>query len=318
MNQQHNLIIMGDIMTVQNARLKIQATIASVLTAFTILIIKIYAYIMTGSMAMMAGVMDSTMDVFASLSMAYAMVHAVRPPDACHRFGHGKAEGLASMFQACFIIVAGIFLGYQSILRFFQPQAISEEFLGIALTGVVLVLTITLVMFQSYVIRKTNSVGVESDSLHYKGDVLMNIGVIITLGVAYFMDTAYVDIVFGVGIAVYFIYNGFGIFKKALDILMDKELSESKRIAIEKCVIDHPKALGLHDLRTRSTGGQDFIEFHLEMDGTMSLSQAHTIAHEVEDKIKTVFPDATVIIHQEPAGIKDKRLDDEIKKAVGE
>ncbi len=294
--------------------LKLSATIASVFTALIILFLKIYAYIITNSMAMMAGVLDSAMDVIVSASMAYAMFHAVRPPDATHRFGHGKAEGLGSLFQATFMLVAAIALGHQSLLRFYAPVAVEHELVGILVTLVVLLLTGGLVAFQSFVIRKTGSLGIASDSLHYKGDILMNIGVIVALAVSYYTPIGWVDGLFGLGVAIYFVYNGGVILKRAIDVLMDRELTQSKRDAIKQCVMNHPKVHAIHDLRTRSTGGQYFIEFHLEMDGALTLNEAHDITHEVEEKLLLLYENAVVTIHQEPAGIDDSRLDHVIKK----
>lgn len=295
-------------------RLKILATLASVSTALIILMLKSYAYVVTHSMAMMAGVLDSAMDVLVSVSMAYAMFHAIRPPDVTHRFGHGKAEGLASLFQACFMIGAAMVLGYQSVIRFFTPIAIEQEVIGMGITVTALFLTGVLVSFQSYVVCKTASLGITSDSLHYKGDILMNIGVLIALAGSYYTSVVWFDGLFGIGVAVYFIYNGAHILKNAIDVLMDRELAQSKRDSIKSCVKSHPKVHAIHDLRTRSTGGQYFIEFHLEMDGALTLIEAHDIAHEVEDKLKLLFNNAVVTIHQEPSGIKDNRLDNVIRK----
>lgn len=297
----------------QDGPLKILASNISVLTALVILAIKVYGYMETSALSFMAGILDSAIDAIASTLLAFAMVKSVQPPDRDHRFGHGKAEGLAAFLQSLFILGSGVLLVIQTFFRSQDPQPISETPLGIVLTLVVLVLTALLVAFQIYVIRQTGSIGITADSMHYKGDFLLNMGVLVTLALTHYMQTPVIDMAFALGVAGFFFYMGGQIAKSGLDMLMDRELSQKKRDTIIDIVDNHPEARGIHDLKTRQSGGDVFIEFHLEMDGVLSLQKAHDITHKVESIIQETFPDAIVTIHQEPAGIDDDRLDDIIK-----
>ena len=298
----------------EHAKLRRRATLFSVTVAVILIVAKLIAYVQTESVSILSSLLDSTLDAVVSLLMLFSVRAAMTPADSDHRFGHGKLEPLASLGQAFFIGASAVFLVYEALFRLAKPEAVSAPGLGVAAMVLSIVLTLFLVAYQTYVIRKTNSVAIQADSLHYKGDLLMNLGVIVALGLSYYTDFPYFDPGFAIVVAVILINSSWKIGHDSVAMLMDKELPEADREKIETLVTLHPKVFSIHDLRTRSSGVQCFIEFHLEMDGKMSLHDAHDVTEEIEMKLYEAFPTAEVIIHQEPAGIDDDRLDDRLEE----
>ena len=293
-------------------KLRLYATYASVTMASILIIIKLAAFAMTNSVSLLASLMDSTIDALASIITMYSVRHAIEPADENHRFGHGKIESLAALAQAMFILSSAIFLIFEAVNRFSHPSPVEHTTIGIIVMIVSIVLTIALVMFQTYVVRKTRSAAIDADSLHYKGDLIMNAGVIIALILTSQFSWQFIDPVFAVIIAFILIGSVFGICRQSFDILLDKEIDDTERQRIIDIVEAHPKTQHIHDLRTRDSGHLLFIEFHLEMDGNMPLQAAHDVTEDLERKLYDAFPTAEVLIHQEPAGIEDDRLDTRI------
>lgn len=293
-------------------KLRLYATYASVSVAVLLIAIKFIAFVMTNSVSLLASLMDSTIDALASIITMYSVRHAIEPADEQHRYGHGKIESLAALAQAMFILSSAIFLLFEAVNRFTHPSDINHTSVGVGVMVISIVLTLGLVMFQTYVVRKTKSAAIDADSLHYKGDLLMNTGVIIALLLSAQFHWQWVDPVFAVLIAFILIGSVIEICRQSFDILLDKEIDKEDRQRIMDIVTAHPKAQHIHDLRTRDSGHVLFIEFHLEMDGNMSLQKAHDVTEDLERKLYDAFPKAEVLIHQEPAGIDDDRLDTRI------
>ncbi|MGE5547888.1 MAG: cation diffusion facilitator family transporter [Solirubrobacterales bacterium] len=289
-----------------NARLMRLATYASSAVAVTLIVTKLVAWSMTGSVALLSTLIDSILDAAASLMNLWAVRHALTPADREHRFGHGKAEPLAGLGQAAFICGSGGLLLIEAIDRFFHPQSVQRGGIGIAVMVFSIVLTLVLVRFQKYVVTKTSSVAISADSLHYTGDVLINGSVIVSLLLAMFLDWTFADPIFAVAIAGYLVWNAWQIALSSLDMLMDRELPEAERDRIRIIARSHPEVRNMHDLRTRLSGQQGFIQLHLELDANLPLYKAHDIADEVEKAIMDAFPNFDVIIHQDPAGLREK------------
>ncbi|MBF0561512.1 MAG: cation diffusion facilitator family transporter [Alphaproteobacteria bacterium] len=279
------------------------ASYASVAMAVTMVLAKLGAWSLTDSVALLSSLVDSILDVATSLINVLAIHQALQPADAAHRFGHGKAEPLAGLGQAAFIAGSGLFLVIEAGNRLFHPAAIDNSRIGIAVMAVSIVLTLALVRFQNYVVKRTRSVAISADALHYTGDILINGGVIVALVCVTQLHWTLVDPVIGVGIAGYLLFNSWQLAVSSLHLLMDREFDDQEREQIRAIVLSHPGALSLHDLRTRSSGPQRFIQLHLELDRNMPLWQAHDIADHVELKLREAFPEAEVIIHQDPAGL---------------
>ncbi len=286
------------------AKLMKRATAASVTVATILIAIKLVAWMITDSVSLLSSVIDSAMDVLASLVNFIAVRHAIQPADPEHRFGHGKAEPLAALAQAAFISGTGVFLVVEAAHRLSDPRPIEQGAVGIGVMGFSIVLTAILVVYQRYVIRKTSSTVVHADSLHYTMDVLVNGSVIVAILLSTRLDWSFADPIFAIGIAGYIMYNAWKIGRRALDQLMDRELPNEARERIKKIVLDHPAVVSMHDLRTRRSGVNTFIQLHIEMDGALSLSRAHAVSDEVEAAILEAFPDAEVIIHSDPEGLE--------------
>jgi ferrous-iron efflux pump FieF len=288
------------------ARLMRRATYASVAMAVTLIAIKLAAWGMTGSVALLSTLIDSSLDAAASLVNLWAVRHALTPADEEHRFGHGKAEPLAGLGQAAFILGSGALLLAQAAHRLQQPVAVSHADVGIAVMAVSIVATIILVRFQKYVLSRVNSVAISADSLHYTGDVMMNGAVIVSLGLGWALGWDWADPAFAVGIALFLMWSALRIALSSLDMLMDRELPEEDRSRIEQIALAQPLVRGMHDLRTRLSGQQGFIQLHLALDDALPLVEAHAIADQVEKAIKAAFPHCDVLIHQDPVSVREK------------
>jgi ferrous-iron efflux pump FieF len=294
------------------AKLRRRATMMSVSVASVLIVAKLMAYVQTESVSILSSLLDSTLDGVISLIMLFSVRAAMTPADSDHRFGHGKVEPLASLGQAFFIGASAFFLMFEAFARLANPEPVNAPRLGVAVMVLSIVLTLVLIAYQSYVVKKTNSVGIASDRLHYEGDLLMNIGVIAALFLTEWTGFTFFDPCFAIVVAVMLISSAWKIGMESSSYLMDKELPEADREKIETLVTLHPEVFSIHDLRTRSSGVRTFIEFHLEMDGNMTLGEAHDVTEEIEMSLYDAFPTAEVMIHQEPAGIDDDRLDDRI------
>jgi ferrous-iron efflux pump FieF len=289
-----------------HARLLKLASWASVGVAAALIAAKSVAWIVTDSVAVLSTLLDSLLDLFASLVIFVAIRHALTPADREHRFGHGKAEPLAALTQAAFITGSALILLFQAGSRALNPIIVKAPEFGIAVTGIALFATTALIVFQRWVVRRTGSLAISADSLHYTGDLLMNAAVIAALILNGWFGWLYADPLFGAAIAIYIIYNAKGIATDALDMLMDRELPEEDRRRIYEIAQAHPETHTAHDLKTRQSGQTRFIQLHLEMKPDISLLEAHHISDDVERQIIDAFPDAEVIIHQDPEGIDEE------------
>ena len=291
----------------QAGRLLRLATAASVTTASVLIAVKLFAFLLTDSVSILSTLVDSLLDAGASLLSLFAVRHALVPADREHRFGHGKAEPLAALGQAAFIAGSAIFLVIEASQRFVSPRPVTHGDIGIAVMVFSILATLGLVSLQRYVIRRTGSLAIKADSLHYVGDILVNAAVIVALLATTQLGWRYIDPIFGVIIAAYILFNAWQIAKGALDMLMDRELPEQDRQKIRDLALAHPLVVGIHDLRTRASGPQIFIQAHIEMDGSLSLLKAHSVADEVEERLHEAFGGAEVILHQDPHGIEERR-----------
>jgi ferrous-iron efflux pump FieF len=294
-------------------RLKRLATAASMSVATILIITKVTAFLMTNSVSLLSSLMDSFFDLLASLVTLLGVIHAASPADEDHRYGHGKLEALAALAQAVFVVGSSLFLIVESVRRFITPEAVKDAEIGVGVMLLSIILTGLLITFQKYVVHKTKSVAISADRLHYTGDLLMNAAVIAALLLAQYTGWSYFDPIFALLIAAVLLRGAWSILMSSSDILMDKELPEEDRRKIEAIATSHPHVESIHDLRTRSTGNHVFIEFHVEMDGSMTLDRAHDITEELEKKLYAAFPKSEILMHQEPAGIDDHRLDHRIQ-----
>ena len=284
-----------------------QVTAAAVAVALVLAVGKSVVWFFTDSVALLSSMFDSLLDCLASVVNLLAVRHALTPADAEHRFGHGKVEPLAALVQVGLISGSAVLLVFEATHRLFSPQPLVHVEAAVAVMVVSMAATAVLVVWQRRVARQTGSLAVGADSLHYVTDLLTNGAVLAALLCSAFLGWSWADPVFalvvvavmGVGIA--------GIFRGAWNNLMDRELPDDERDRIAAMVLAHPDARALHDLRTRAVGSQIFMQFHLELDGALSLHKAHEISDAIEADLLRRFPGAQIIIHQDPAGITEPR-----------
>ena len=294
-------------MAPEAARLMRQATYASVTVAGILIAAKMAAWLATDSVSMLSTLLDSVLDAAASMVNLVAVRHALVPADREHRFGHGKAEPLAALGQSAFVAGSAVLLIVEVVRRLWRPHPIENGDIGIVVMLGSIVVTAGLVMFQRHVVRKTGSLAISADRLHYVGDVLVNGGVLLALVLTGLTGLTLIDPIFGAVIAVYILHTAWRIARSSLDMLMDRELPDEDRQRIRALATGHPNVKALHELRTRASGPSIFIQFHLEMDGAMSLYEAHRVADQVEEKVLAAFPGAEIIIHQDPSGVLERR-----------
>jgi ferrous-iron efflux pump FieF len=290
-----------------NGRLMRLATYASVAAALTLIAVKAVIWLVTGSVAVLASLLDSALDAAASMVNLLAVRHALTPADPEHRFGHGKAEPLASLAQSAFIAGSAVLLLAEAVKHIAEPQPIPHTGAAVAVMAVSIAVTAALVAFQKHVIERTGSTAILADRLHYVGDILVNGGVIAALLLGKWLDAPVIDPLFGAAVGFYILYSAWRIARLSLDMLMDRELPDEDRKLIHDICLRHPAVRKMHDLRTRISGPSIFIQMHVELDGGLTLLEAHAIADEIERRLEAAFPGAEVLIHQEPAGIADTR-----------
>lgn len=294
-----------------------RAALASVALALGLVLLKLTAALVTGSIAVLSSLVDSLADVVAS-AITWASVRVSRqPPDRAHRFGHGKAEALSAFAQSTLVLASALFVVTAAAQRAIDPRPVRAEAAGIAVMLAAMVLTGLLLAFQWHVVRRTGSQAIAADSLHYRADLATNLAVLVSLVVASRFGLPWLDGLTGIAIAFWLATGAARIGRQAIDTLMDRELPDPLRSKIEATVRAHPEVVDLHDLRTRRSGGTVFIEMHLELPPTMTVREAHAVCEAVEDELRALFPGAEIVLHQEPAGIADLRLDDRIRRPAG-
>lgn len=290
-------------------RLKKAAATASIMLSGGLCLLKIFGAFYTGSLAILSSLIDSLADVFAS-SVSYVAIHfSTRPASQEHRYGYGRAESISALVQSAFIAGSGLFVMYDGISRLITPKPMEKPGLGIVIMLLSLSATILLIVFQKYVARKTSSPAIAADSAHYMVDVLTNISIVLSLIVVKYFHIGWFDILTAFVISAYLIYNAYKIAAEAVSALTDRELSEDIRQKVIDIVVNSEGIDGYHDFRSRDLGGAYFFEIHLELDGNLTLNKTHELTDNVEEKIKQAFPGAQVIIHQDPYGLHENRLD---------
>ena len=287
-------------------RLATRAAYASVATALFLLGLKAYAGWTTGSVAMLGSLADTGLDLIASLVLLYGVRVAALPADHDHRFGHGKAEALAALFQVGLIAVAAIVIGSRAIDRLGSHAPTTDAPVGIGVSLVAIAATLALLYYQRTVIRRTDSIAIKADHVHYQSDVLLNLSVIIALGLEQFAQVTGADPVFGLAIAAWLLLGAWRASARAVDQLMDKEWPEDKRRRFLDAAARQPALTGLHDLRTRTSGAADFVQFHVWVDPKLTVAAAHDMMDEAELALQRDFPGTEFLIHLDPEGHTDR------------
>ncbi len=296
-----NSALAGD---TRRGRLMRLATFASLAVAAMLSIAKAIAFWLSGSAAMLGSLFDSALDFLASAIIFLGVRVALVPPDSDHRFGHGKAEGIASLVQALLMTASSLYLMVDSIGEMLAPHPITHDAWIIGVSAGAMLLSGALVLFQRWVIARTGSLAIDADRLHYAGDLLLNLSVIASALLVRFLDAPWIDGLFGLLIAGWIARAAVGIGREAVDVLMDREFPDAAREKIFEVAMGNPAVKGVHEIKTRSSGSHDFIQLHLEVDPELTVRAAHLVATEVEAALSEDFPQAEIIIHVDPFGLE--------------
>ena len=275
------------------------ATYASVATAILLVGLKTWAWLASGSVSLLASLVDSLTDSLASIVNLFAVRLALRPADDNHPFGHGKAESLSALAQSAFIGGSAVFLLLNAVERLLHPQPLQQTTLGIAVMLVSLLLTLALVLFQRWVLRRAQSQAVSADSLHYVTDFASNIVVLVALVLAAW-GWQRADAVLALLLGGWIFWSAAKIAIEAVNTLMDKALPPADVARIEAAALAVPGVLGIHDLRTRLSGARHFVQMRLDLDARLNIVEAHDIAVAVAAQSRALFEEAEVIVHQDP------------------
>lgn len=282
------------------------AALASVGAAIFLLGLKGWATLATGSVAMLGSLIDSGLDLIASLVTLWAVRIAAAPADHDHRFGHGKAEALAALFQVGLIAVSALGIAWRAADRLVGGEVSAAAEYGIGVSLVAIAATFALTAYQRRVVRRTGSVAIEADHVHYQSDLLLNFAVIAALVLEQYAGLTGADPVFGIGIALWLAWGGWRASQRAVHQLMDREWPDERRLAFLAVTARHPANRGTHDLRTRSSGAHEFAQFHIWVDPAMTVAQAHDVMDEMEAELAREFPGVEVLIHVDPEGQVDR------------
>ncbi len=286
----------------QAAKLNRSAAYASISVASLLAGLKIWAVLSTGSTAMLGSLADTVLDLVASVATLAGVWIAAQPADDNHRFGHGKAEALAALFQVVLISFSAITLGVRAIAQWFAGARPAEAEGGIAVSAVAIAATMLLLLWQRRVIAQTGSIAIATDHLHYKSDLVLNLAVIAALALDQYAGIPGADAVFGLAIALWLGWSAWNASQEAVEQLMDHEWPDERKARFLEVVARHPELKGLHDLRTRSSGNSDFVQFHMSVNPDMTVREVHTVMDEIEAKLLREFPGIEILIHPDPEG----------------
>ena len=280
----------------------VRAALASVGMACFLLLLKGFAAWQTASVAMLGSLADTGLDLLASLVTLYGVRLAATPADHDHRFGHGKAEALAALFQVMLITASAAGIAWRAVMALGSATPTHDAQLGIGVSVAAILATLVLLAYQRRIIRRTGSVAIMADNVHYQSDVLLNGSVIVALVLDQLLGLRGADPLFGIVIAAWLAFGAFRASSNAIDQLMDKEWPEAERARFIELAAQHPELRGIHDFRTRRSGSHDFAQFHIYVAPEMTIAEAHVVMDAVEAKIRQQFPKVEILIHLDPEG----------------
>jgi ferrous-iron efflux pump FieF len=289
-----------------NGTLNRRAALASIAVATLLFGLKGWAVFSTGSLAMLGSLADTALDLIASLATLLGVWIAAIPDDANHRFGHGKAEALAAMFQVLLISLSAIGLAFRAVQQLFGHGTVEDPGAGIVVSVIAIAATLALVAYQRHVIRRTNSLAIATDHVHYRADLVLNLAVIAALALDRWGHVPGADAGFALAIAGWLGWGAWNASQKAIEQLMDHEWPLEKRERFLAVAARHPALKGIHDLRTRTSGNRDFVQFHVWVDGAMTVTAAHRVMDEIEALLGREFPETEILIHPDPEGHVDE------------
>ena len=285
------------------SRMNLSAAFASVLVASVLVGLKLWALGETDALSVAASLADSAMDLMISLGAMAVILYAAKPADEDHAFGHTSAEDLAALGQAMFIVISAGVIAWAAVVRLLDPGVVRvrQETAGMVVMTASILLTLGLVLWQGRVAARTGNKVVAADRLHYLGDLLPNIGAIVSLWASKAFGLGSIDSVVALGAAAMLVVGAVRIGKGAFDALMDRRADPSIVAGIGRIAADWPGVHGFHDLKTRTAGSRVFVNIHIELDGEQSLREAHDIGAGLRRAILAAYPQADVIVHKDVA-----------------
>ena len=283
------------------------AVVSSLAVATTLVVLKIWAWRATHSVAMLSSLADSVLDLVASALTFFAVRVALTPADREHRFGHGKSEGLAAIVQSLIIAGSAGFVAFRAIVRLITPEEVATPAIGYVVMAIALLLSSGLVLLQRRVVHQTDSLAVRADAAHYKADIATNVAVIVAIALNDRLGWLYADPILALLIVAVILSSVLEILRSALRDLLDHELPTEARRRIKTVVLEHPEVRGVHDIRTRSSGLTQFIQLHLELDSGLTLDRVHAISDNIDRQLRSAFPRAEILIHADPYGLRERR-----------
>jgi ferrous-iron efflux pump FieF len=286
----------------ETARLTHGVTGLSVAVACVLTLLKAAVWAATDSVSVLASLADSALDLLAALGTFVAVRYAVAPPDAEHRYGHGKAEAFASLLQAGLVFASAALIGQEAVQHLIRPRPIEREGWAIGVMAASTLLTGGLVAAQTRVLRKARSVAVAGDRAHYLADLASNLTALAAIAAAALLGLLWFDAVGGLAVAAVLLWGAISVFRQASGELMDRELPDDARARIVALMTADPRLTDVHQLRTRAAGPIVHIQMHADLDPELSLETAHEVVVEAERRVLEAFPSADIIIHPDPRG----------------
>lgn len=274
----------------------------SVGVAVLLIVLKAFALGASGSVSILASLTDSALDLVASLGVFFAVRWAAAPPDADHRFGHGKGEAMAALVQAGLVFASALFIGWEAVQRILDPRPVTSGYWAVLVVLISIAVTGWLVWMQGRALKREASMAVEADRAHYAADLAANGVVLIGVISGAFLAAPGLDAAAGLIVAVWLFWGATGVLRTAADHLVDKALPESDRAAIATTVLSDPRITGVHQLRTRMSGSTMMIQMHVDLDPALTLEAAHAIVVEAEGRLTARWPGADILIHPDPRG----------------
>lgn len=283
-----------------------RVALLSVATAAILIVIKAIAWVASDSVAILASLSDSALDLVASLITVYAVRYAAEPPDAEHRFGHGKAEAFSSLMQGGLVFASGALIGREAINALLHPRPVEHGLAGVVVMLISIGLTLALITAQTRVVKASGSIAISGDRAHYAADLASNAVALVGVGAAAWLGLPWLDAAAGLLVALWLIWGAIGVFREASGQLMDQELPEEERARIVQLATVDPRVLGVHQLRTRASGSYVHMQMHADLAADISLAEAHRIMVAAENRLLEAFPSADIIIHPDPRGLAEK------------
>lgn len=289
-------------------RIEKKATLVSSSVALVLVAFKLTVGIISGSVAVLASAIDSLLDMVVSSFNYFALHNSDKEPDEKFNFGRRKLEPLAAVIEGTIISLSALFILYEAVSRMVQGSVITHLDASIVVMIASIIITAALVLFLSYVAKKTGNMVIQADALHYKTDLLSNGAVLVSLVFITLTDYTIIDPILGVGISGYMLYSAFPLIREGIMMLLDAALDPESVVKINNLIEQQLEINSYHDLRTRRSGSDIYVSVHIVFSISTSLYDAHFVGDRIELGLHALFPENTVypLIHLDPYDDSEK------------